>query len=64
VIEVGEEDVETDVREAICKAIDGFPQRSYNDDDAVREAVRIAVRRAYRDHIGKRPRTEVHLIRV
>ena len=64
VIEAGEEAVETEVREAIRKAIDGFPQRSYNDDDAVREAVRIAVRRAYRGCIGKRPKTEVHLIRI
>jgi len=64
VVEAGEEGVEAEVRAAIRSAVDGLPRKSYGDDDTVREAVRIAVRRAFRDHIGKRPRTEVHLVRV
>ena len=64
VVDAGEEGVEAEVRGAVRKAIDGLPQRSFLDDDAVSEAVRITVRRAYRDRIGKRPRTEVHLIRI
>jgi len=34
------------------------------DDDAVREAARVAVRRAMKDYHGKRPATEVHLVRL
>ncbi|MEQ8967174.1 MAG: ribonuclease J [Azospirillaceae bacterium] len=34
------------------------------DDDAVREAARVAVRRAMKDFHGKRPATEVHLVRL
>jgi len=34
------------------------------DDDAVREAARIAVRRRLREICGKRPKTEIHLVRV
>jgi len=34
------------------------------DDEAVREAARVAVRRAMKDFHGKRPATEVHLVRL
>jgi len=34
------------------------------DDEQVREAARVAVRRAMKDFHGKRPPTEVHLVRV
>ncbi|NBB83982.1 MAG: MBL fold metallo-hydrolase [Alphaproteobacteria bacterium] len=34
------------------------------DDDQVREAARVAVRRAMKDFHGKRPTTEVHVVRL
>ena len=34
------------------------------DDDAVREAARIAVRRSVNAGVGKKPQTEVHVVRI
>ena len=45
-------------------ALDALSKRQRQDDDVVREAVRVAARRAVRDASGKRPPTDVHLLRV
>ena len=49
---------------AVVAAIDAIPPRVRRDDGTVREAARLAVRRSLRDSHGKKPITEVHLVRV
>ena len=65
-VEDSDEVVETQeaVAEEVRDAIDEMPNPRRNDDDTVREAARVAVRRALRAWHGKRPLTEVHLIRL
>ncbi len=60
------EDSETEdcVLAAVRTALDKMAKRAREDDAAVREAVRIAVRGAFRDSVGKRPVTSVHLVRL
>ncbi len=57
-------DVADEVVEAVITAVDRLPQRDRDDDDTVSEAARRAVRRSLRDLCGKRPQTEIHLVRV
>jgi len=52
------------VVEAVVAAIEAIPHRARRDDGMVREAARLAVRRSLRDSHGKKPITEVHLVRV
>jgi ribonuclease J len=52
------------IRRDVWNAIDGMTEKTYKDDDAVRETIRLAVRRAFRELIGKKPLTHVHLVRV
>ncbi|MGF1641863.1 MAG: ribonuclease J [Rhodospirillales bacterium] len=52
------------VGQEVSRAIDEMPERIYGDDDAVREVVRLAVRRAFGDLVGKKPLTRVHLVRI
>jgi ribonuclease J len=40
------------------------PSAARRDDDVTREAVRIAVRRHLKKSHGKKPLTDVHLVRV
>jgi ribonuclease J len=49
---------------AIEEAIEGLPPATRKDDAALREAVRLAVRRSVRLARGKKPSIEVHLVRV
>ena len=65
-VEDSDEIVETQeaVAEEVRDAIEQMPKGRRNDDDTVREAARVAVRRALRAWHGKRPLTEVHLIRL
>jgi ribonuclease J len=49
---------------AAAAAVDDLAPRARGDDDAVREAVRIAVRRAFRAALDKKPVTSVHIVRV
>jgi len=49
---------------AVVAAIEAIPPRVRRDDGTVREAARLAVRRSLRDSHGKKPITEVHLVRV
>ncbi len=59
-----EGDVADEVIEAVITAVERLPQRDRDDDDTVSEAARRAVRRSLRDLCGKRPQTEIHLVRV
>lgn len=48
----------------IRTAVENLPRPSRQDDQALREAARLAVRRAFNAWQGRKPLTEVHLIRV
>ncbi|MCU0838474.1 MAG: ribonuclease J [Rhodospirillales bacterium] len=52
------------VEDAVRKAVDELGAASYNDDAVVRETVRLAVRRIFRQILNKRPVTHVHLVRM
>ncbi|WP_142847031.1 ribonuclease J [Telmatospirillum sp. J64-1] len=49
---------------AVRDAVEDLPQRERRDDAAITEAARLAVRRSLRDSHGKKPITDVHLVRV
>ena len=49
---------------AVGTALGKLGKRARGDDAAVGEAVRIAVRAAFRDSVGKRPVTTVHVVRL
>jgi ribonuclease J len=49
---------------AVRKAVEDLPVQSRLDDEAVRQAARIAVRRSFNATQGKKPLTEVHLVRL
>ena len=50
--------------EAVYDAVEDMPPRARRGDDALREAVRIGLRRCLRAICGKRPKTEIHLVRL
>lgn len=49
-----------EVRAALAK----LKEQRTTDDDAIRETVRIAVRRSFRKTVGKKPVTQIHLVRL
>jgi len=49
---------------AIIEALEELPKPARGDDAAIREAVRLAVRRHIRFARGKKPSIEVHLVRI
>jgi len=61
---VGEGDAEGEIAGRVADAIDALTPRERRDDAAVGEAARIAVRRAARARHGKRPVTQVHVVRL
>ena len=62
-VEDGEEMVNTRVSAAIINAVDDIPANARGDEDVVREAVRIAIRRSFRELFEKKPLTYVHVVR-
>jgi ribonuclease J len=50
--------------DAVAAAIHGLKRDQLDDDAAIEEVVRIAVRRSLRDSIGKRPLTQVQIVRI
>jgi ribonuclease J len=62
-VEDGEEVVNNRVRSAIANAVDDIPFTARGDEDVLREAVRSAVRRAFRELFDKKPLTYVHVVR-
>jgi ribonuclease J len=61
---VREDDLIPAVAEAVADAVDALSDSDVQDDEQVAEAARRAVRRCLRQLCGKRPHTEVHLVRV
>lgn len=49
---------------AVRLAVEGMRRRERKDDEALRETARRAVRRSLRDSHGKRPPTDIHIVRV
>jgi ribonuclease J len=58
----GEETVEDDVIGAVRTAVEKMNGTS--DDETLREAVRLAVRRSFHRLLNKKPMTKVHLVRL
>ncbi len=63
-LEEGEEAPLSEVRAEISRTVARLSDSHRKDDEQVSEAVRLAVRRAFRKTIGKKPVTQVHLVRV
>lgn len=63
---MGEPDAEeiAELSANIARAVEGLSSRERRDDAAVSEAARIAVRRRLKAWSGKRPVTDVHVVRV
>ncbi|NYZ12224.1 ribonuclease J [Azospirillum sp. RWY-5-1] len=59
-----EHDALLDVVDAVREAVAALPKAARLDDEQVRQAARIAVRRSFNASHGKKPVTEVHLVRV
>jgi ribonuclease J len=53
-----------ELQEAVQRAVADLPPRERRDDAALREAVRLAIRRALKVSSGKRPVTEIHVVRI
>lgn len=62
--EEGDEPALEAAAQAVAAAFRGLNKRRRLDDDAVEEAVRLAVRRSVTHSHGKRPLIDVHLLRV
>jgi len=63
-LEAGDATLTDEIAAAIGKVLDGLPRAARDDDATVKEAVRVTVRRAFRDRLDKKPVTSVHLVRV
>jgi ribonuclease J len=50
--------------DSVAAAIEDLGKAERKDDEAVREAARIAVRRRINAEVGKKPQTEVHVVRI
>jgi ribonuclease J len=50
--------------EAVIEAVDRLPRRSRRDDEAIATSARQALRRAANRLCGKKPETDVHLVRL
>jgi ribonuclease J len=61
---VGESDAQAELSRKVAEAVNALAPRERRDDKAVHEAARIAVRRVVRARYGKRPVTEVHVVRL
>ncbi len=57
-------DIEEALGEAVREALEALGAREAADDEAVREAARRAVRRTLKTLRGKRPPTDVHVVRL
>ncbi|RTR20589.1 ribonuclease J [Azospirillum griseum] len=62
--EVADRDMLLDVVDAVREAVGALSKTARVDDAQVKEAARIAVRRCFNASHGKKPVTDVHLIRV
>lgn len=62
--EATDRDLLLDVIDAVRESVAMLPKSARADDAQVKEAARIAVRRCFNASHGKKPVTEVHLVRV
>ena len=53
-----------DTVDAIVEALNDLTPSERRDDESVSEAARVAVRRSLKESIGKRPVTNIHVVRV
>ena len=60
----GEADMAQALSDAVAAALGKLPPKERRDDEIVRETARVAVRRFIRARHGKRPVTEVHVVRI
>lgn len=58
------DDMLEDIQDAVAQAIRQLPRGEVKDDDAVRGTTRAAVRRVVRQATGRRPVTDVHVVRL
>ena len=58
------EGLEDSVIDAIMDAVEDLPGKARRDDEAVADAARKALRRTVHKAIGKRPVSEIHVVRV
>ncbi|MBI2978292.1 MAG: ribonuclease J [Rhodospirillales bacterium] len=63
-LEEGDDTVERAALDAARAAVEALPAKRRADDEEIKEAVRLAVRRAFNDSVAKKPVTTVHLVRV
>ena len=62
--DASEDDTWEETVDAIIDALNDLSPGDRRNDDTVAETARVAVRRSLRDSIGKRPVTDVHVVRV
>jgi ribonuclease J len=60
----GDTAIDAAMRGALREAVGQMPPGSRRDDGAVREVARIALRRILKSDLGRRPVTDIHLVRV
>ena len=53
-----------DMIDAVDEAVEGLSAAGRRDDEMLEQAVRAAIRRVIRNETGKRPATDVHVVRV
>jgi ribonuclease J len=59
-----DQDLHDDLIDAIREAVLDLPVAARRDDGVIKEAVRLATRRGLSGVTGRKPVTEVHLVRV
>lgn len=59
-----EEELEDLLFDTIEDAVENLSKKAKRDDDAAAEAIRVAVRRMFRQVLDKKPMTSIHLVRV
>jgi ribonuclease J len=64
VFEAEDSAAETAVVDAVRKAVEGLPTGLRRDDETVKETARLAIRRSLHASHGKKPVTQVHLVRI
>jgi len=52
------------IADGVCDALRRLPPVARRDDDTVKETARVAARRAFHRMLGKKPVTDVHLVRL
>lgn len=60
----GEETLAAELCTAVRRAVESIPQREFGSDETLRDTARIAVRRAARRLVDRKPVAHVHLVRV